>query len=190
MPQIKLHQDCFDVQMGISSEAPTNVYDLADRLLELIRALVGMAAKARLAIRLRRELGQRGESGHRFDETCEARCPRCGSRAVYRKGSRSKTVGAQRLGPVEVERPYLEYRKWGRSYTPYTVLPARRVFPSDAAMGKRRYGQTAAASIGGNDRNQLPARGGGLSGVSFGVPFCSHPLVNRSGGSPRNGSLA
>ncbi len=133
MPQVKLHQDCFDVQMEISDEAPTNVYDLADRLLELARTLVGKAAKARLAIRLRKELGQRGESGNRFDETCGARCPRCGSGAAYRKGFRSRTVEVQCLGAVEVERPYLECRKCGRSYTPYTAgLPERRRYAQEA----------------------------------------------------------
>lgn len=133
MPQITLHHDCFDVQMEISGEAPTDVYDLADRLLELARALVGKAAKARLAARLREELGPRGEAGSRFEEDCGAGCPRCGSGAAYRKGFRSRTVEVRRLGAVEVERPYLECRECGRSYSPYTAgLPKRRRYAQRA----------------------------------------------------------
>jgi hypothetical protein len=136
MPQVDLHHDCFDVQMEISGEAPTDVYDLADRLLELARVLVGKAAKARLAARLREELGPRGEAGSRFEEDGEAGCPRCGSGAAYRKGFRSRTVEVQRLGAVEVERPYLECRECGRSYSPYDAgLPERRRY---ARKGLRR----------------------------------------------------
>jgi len=133
MPQITLHHDCFDVQMEISKEAPANVYDLADQLLELARTLVGKATEARLADRLRRELGPRGRAGNCFGEGCGAECPRCGSGAAYRKGTRPRTVEVPRLGTVEVERPYLECRQCGRSYVPYEAGTPER----------GRYGQEA-----------------------------------------------
>ena len=133
MPQITLHHDCFDVQMEISKEAPANVYDLADQLLELARTLVGKATEARLADRLRRELGPRGRAGNCFGEGCGAECPRCGSGAAYRKGTRPKAVEVPRLGTVEVERPYLECRQCGRSYVPYEAGTPER----------GRYGQEA-----------------------------------------------
>jgi YgiT-type zinc finger domain-containing protein len=133
MPQITLHHDCFDVQMEISSEAPANVYDLADQLVELAQALVGKVAEAKLTDRLREELGPRGTAGNCFGDDCGVECPRCGSGAAYRKGTRPRTVEVPRLGAVEVERPYLECRQCGRSYTPYTAsLPEQR-----------RYGQKA-----------------------------------------------
>ncbi len=133
MPQITLHHDCFDVRMEISSEAPTDVYRLADQLVKLTRTLVGKAAKAKLADRLRKELGPRGASGNRFGESSEVECPRCGSGAAYRKGTRPRTVEVPRLGTVEVERPYLECRQCGRSYVPYEA----------GAPERRRYGQAA-----------------------------------------------
>jgi YgiT-type zinc finger domain-containing protein len=133
MPQITLHHDCFDVQMEVSSEAPANVYDLADQLVELARALVGKAAEAKLTARLRKELGPRGTAGNRFGEDCGVECPRCGSGAAYRKGTRSRTVEVPRLGAVEIERPYLECRQCGRSYAPYSAGTPER----------RRYGQEA-----------------------------------------------
>ena len=133
MPQVALHHDSFDVQMQISSEAPTNVYDLADQLVELARTLVGKVAEAKLTDRLRKELGPRGTAGNRFEEACEVECPRCGSGAAYRKGTRPKAVEVPRLGTVEVERPYLECRQCGRSYVPYEA----------GAPERRRYGQEA-----------------------------------------------
>ena len=133
MPQVALHHDSFDVQMQISSEAPTNVYDLADQLMELARTLVGKVAEAKLTDRLRKELGPRGTAGNRFEEACEVECPRCGSGAAYRKGTRPKAVEVPRLGTVEVERPYLECRQCGRSYVPYEA----------GAPERRRYGQEA-----------------------------------------------
>jgi YgiT-type zinc finger domain-containing protein len=133
MPQVALHHDCFDVQMQISSEAPTNVYDLADRLVELARALVGKAAEAKLTDRLRKELGPRGTEGNGFGEDCGVECPRCGSGAAYRKGTRPRAVEVPRLGTVEVERPYLECRQCGRSYVPYEAGTPERC----------RYGQEA-----------------------------------------------
>lgn len=133
MPQVKLHHDCFDVRMEISDEAPTNVYALANRLLELARALVGEVAKARLAARLREELGPRGKAGNCFDEDSGAGCPRCGSGAAYRKGFRQRTVEVRGLGPVDLERPYLECRECGRSYSPYTAgIPKRKRYAREA----------------------------------------------------------
>lgn len=133
MPQVTLHHDCFDVQMQISGEAPANVYDLADQLVELARTLVGEVAEAKLEGRLRKELGPPGSAGNRFGEDCEAECPRCGSGAAYRKGTRPKTVEVPRLGTVEVERPYLECRQCGRSYVPYSAgTPERRRYGPEA----------------------------------------------------------
>ena len=109
------------------------MYRLADQLVELARALVGKVAEAKLADRLRKELGPRGTAGNCFGEDCGAECPRCGSEAAYRKGTRPRTVEVPRLGTVEVERPYLECRQCGRSYVPYEAgVPERR-----------RYGQEA-----------------------------------------------
>jgi len=119
--------------MQISSEAPTDVYRLADQLVKLTRTLVGKAAKAKLADRLRKELGPRGTAGNRFGESSEVECPRCGSGAAYRKGTRPRTVEVPRLGAVKVERPYLECRQCGRSYVPYEA----------GAPEQRRYGQEA-----------------------------------------------
>jgi hypothetical protein len=133
MPQVALHHDCFDVQMEISSEAPANVYDLADQLVKLARTLVGKVAEAKLTDRLRKELGPRGTAGNCFGEHCEVECPRCGSGTAYRKGFRSRTVEVRRLGAVEVDRPYLECRECGRSYVPYKA----------GAPERRRYGQEA-----------------------------------------------
>jgi YgiT-type zinc finger domain-containing protein len=133
MPQITLHHGSFDVQMQISSQAPTDVYRLADQLVELVRMLVGKVAEAKLADRLREELGPDGTAGNCFDEDCEAECPRCESGAAYRKGTRPKTVEVPRLGTVKVERPYLECRHCGRSYVPYEAGTPER----------GRYGQEA-----------------------------------------------
>ena len=57
MPQVTLHHGNFEVQMQISSEAPTDVFGLADQLVEFARVLVGKVTEARLADRLREELG-------------------------------------------------------------------------------------------------------------------------------------
>ena len=133
MPQVPLHHGCFEVQMQITAEAPTDVYRLADQLVELARALVGKVAEAKLADRLRKELGPRGTAGNCFGEDCGAECPRCGSGAAYRKGTRWRTVEVSRLGTVEVERPYLECRQCGRSYVPYEA----------GAPERRRYGREA-----------------------------------------------
>ena len=119
--------------MQITAEAPTDVYRLADQLVELARALVGKVAEAKLADRLRKELGPRGTAGNCFGEDCGAECPRCGSGAAYRKGTRRRTVEVSRLGTVEVERPYLECRQCGRSYVPYEA----------GAPERRRYGREA-----------------------------------------------
>ena len=133
MPQITLHHGYFEVQMQIPAEAPTDVYCLADQLVELARALVGKVAEAKLADRLRKELGPRGTAGNCFGEDRGVECPRCGSGAAYRKGTRPRTVEVPRLGTVEVERPYLECRQCGRSYVPYEA----------GAPERRRYGQEA-----------------------------------------------
>jgi YgiT-type zinc finger domain-containing protein len=119
--------------MEISGEAPANVYDLADQLVELAQALVGKVAEAKLTDRLREELGPRGRAGNCFGEDCGVECPRCGSGAAYRKGTRRRAVEVPRLGTVEVERPYLECRQCGRSYVPYEAGTPKR----------RRYGPGA-----------------------------------------------
>ena len=119
--------------MQISSEAPTDVFGLADQLVEFARVLVGKVTEARLADRLREELGPCGKAGNCFEEDCGVECPRCGSEAAYRKGTRPRTVEVPRLGTVEVERPYLECRQCGRSYAPYSA----------GAPERRRYGQEA-----------------------------------------------
>jgi hypothetical protein len=133
MPQTALHHSCFEVQMQISEEAPTDVYRLADQLVELAWVLVGKVAEAQLADRLRRELGPCGKAGNCFEKDCGVECPRCGSGAAYRKGTRPKTLGVLHLGAVEVERPYLECRVCGRSYVPYEAGTPQR----------HRYGQEA-----------------------------------------------
>jgi YgiT-type zinc finger domain-containing protein len=127
MPQVDLHQDCFDVQMNVSEEAPTDVYALADQLLELAEALVAKALKARLTNRLHKQLGPSGKEGNRFEGNQAPRCPSCGSGAAYRKGYRSRTIEVQRLGAIEIDRPYLQCRDCGRSYVPYGAgLPKRK----------------------------------------------------------------
>ena len=133
MPQVTLHHGNFEVQMQISSEAPTDVFGLADQLVEFARVLVGKVTEARLADRLREELGPCGKAGNCLEEDCGVECPRCGSEAAYRKGTRPRTVEVPRLGTVEVERPYLECRQCGRSYAPYSA----------GAPERRRYGQEA-----------------------------------------------
>ena len=133
MPQVTLHHGNFEVQMQISGEAPTDVFGLADQLVEFARVLVGKVTEARLADRLREELGPCGKAGNCFEEDCGVECPRCGSEAAYRKGTRPRTVEVPRLGTVEVERPYLECRQCGRSYAPYSA----------GAPERRRYGQEA-----------------------------------------------
>jgi hypothetical protein len=133
MPQITLHHGCFEVQMQPAAEAPTDVYRLADQLVELARGLVGKVAEAKLADRLRRELGPRGKAGNCFGEDRGVECPGCGSGAAYRKGTRPRAVEVPRLGRVEVERPYLECRQCGRSQVPYEA----------GAPERRQYGQEA-----------------------------------------------
>ena len=133
MPQVQLHQGCFDVQIQIAGDAPADVHRLADRLFELVGALVAEALKAQLRARLREELGPCGQPGNRFGPDCEAECPDCGSGAAYRKGVRTRTVEVRRLGPIEVERPYLECQACGRSYTPY----------AGGVPEQRRYGRKA-----------------------------------------------
>ena len=119
--------------MQISSEAPTDVFGLADQLVEFARVLVGKVTEARLADRLREELGPCGKAGNCFEEDCGVECPRCGSEAAYRKGTRPRTVEVPRLGTVEVERPYLECRQCGRSYVPYEAgTPERRRYEQEA----------------------------------------------------------
>ena len=49
MPQIILHHGCCEVRMQITGEAPTDVYRLADQLVDLARALVRKVAEAKLA---------------------------------------------------------------------------------------------------------------------------------------------
>jgi len=133
MPQVDLQRGNLDVQIQISSEAPADVHVLADRLLELIGSLVAEVLKALLRARLREELGPCGQPGNRFGPGCEAECPDCGSGAAYRKGFRTRTVEVRRLGALEVERPYLECRKCGRSYAPY----------AGGVPEQRRYGRAS-----------------------------------------------
>jgi len=133
MPQVQLHQGCFDVQIQISGDAQADVHQLADRLLKLVGSLVAEALKALLRARLREELGPCGQPGNRFGPGREAECPDCGSGAAYRKGVRTQTVEVRRLGALEVERPYLECKRCGRSYTPY----------AGGVPEQRRYGRKA-----------------------------------------------
>lgn len=160
MPQVDLQQGNFDVQIQISGGAPADVHDLAGRLLKLVGSLVAEALKALLRARLREELGPRGQPGNRFGPDREAECPGCGSGAAYRKGFRTRTVEVRRLGPIEVERPYLECRRCGRSYTPYAGgVPERRRYgraslrrPMEAALetsyrrGAEAYPESPSAS--------------------------------------------
>ena len=153
MPQVEVQQGDFDVQIQVASEAPADVYALAERLVELARTLVGEVLEAQLKERLRNELGPRGQAGNRFsaqnqvggesDPGCEERpsgceksvpeCPDCGCGAAYRKGTRKRMVETERLGTIEFERPYLECKNCGRSYVPY----------SGGSPGQRRYGRQA-----------------------------------------------
>ena len=133
MPQVDLHQGCFDVQIQIDGNAPADVHRLAGRLLKLVGSIVAEALKALLRARLREELGPRGQPGNRFGPGRETECPDCGSGAAYRKGVRTRTVEVRRLGPIEVERPYLECKRCGRSYTPY----------AGGVPKQRRYGRKA-----------------------------------------------
>jgi YgiT-type zinc finger domain-containing protein len=108
-------------------------FGLADQFVELARALVGKATEVQLADRLRKELGPCGKVGNGFEEDCEVECPRCGSGAAYRKGTRPRTVEVPRLGAVEVKRPYLECRVCGRSYVPYEAgAPERCRYAQEA----------------------------------------------------------
>jgi len=108
-------------------------FGLADQFVELARALVGKATEVQLADRLRKELGPCGKVGNGFEEDCEVECPRCGSGAAYRKGTRPRTMEVPRLGAVEVERPYLECRVCGRSYVPYEAgAPERCRYAQEA----------------------------------------------------------
>ncbi len=36
MPQVQLQQEDFDVQLQMTEKAPTDVFELADRILELV----------------------------------------------------------------------------------------------------------------------------------------------------------
>lgn len=143
MPQITLQHECFEVQIERTDKTSTegtptdkistNVYDLADQIVDLARVLLSTVTETALADRLHSELGPSGASGNRFGEACEAECPRCGSGAAYRKGTRPRTVEVPRLGAVEIERPYLECRDCGRSYAPYSA----------GVSGQKRYAAEA-----------------------------------------------
>jgi hypothetical protein len=133
MPQVEIQQGDFDVQIRVASDAPADVYALADRIVELAGALVGEILEARLKERLRRELGPRGQAGNQFSEESAPECPDCRCAAAYRKGTRKRVVEVKRLGAVEFERPYLECKGCGRSYVPY----------SGGSPGRRRYGRQA-----------------------------------------------
>lgn len=144
MPQISLQHEGFDVQIQMPEHASVNAYRLADQLVDLARRLVGPGVHAQLTARLHNDLGPRGASGNEMDDAASssspaeasddtAKCPACGSGAAYRKGTRSRTVEVARLGAVEIERPYLECRACGRSYTPYAAgLPDRRRYAQPA----------------------------------------------------------
>jgi hypothetical protein len=133
MPQVQLQQGDFDVQIQVASEAPADVYALADRIVELAGALVGKILEAQLKERLREELGPRGDAGNRFEEENDPECPDCRCAAAYRKGTRGRVVEAKRLGTIEFDRPYLECKECGRSYVPY----------SGGSPERRRYGRQA-----------------------------------------------
>ena len=133
MPQVKVHPDHLDVQLRIGRTASTdvNVFQVAQRLLVQFKALLAAVIAAELAARLKRELGQRGQSGNRFEKSggpeARAACPDCGSGAANRKSWRDRTVEIPRLGDVEIRRPYLRCRNCDRAYTPYDAgLPDQR----------------------------------------------------------------
>ena len=133
MPQVKVHPDHLDVQLRIGRTASTdvNVFQVAQRLLVQFKALLAAVIAAELAARLKRELGQRGQSGNRFEKSggpeARAACPDCGSGAANRKSWRDRTVEIPRLGGVEIRRPYLTCRNCDRAYTPYDAgLPDQR----------------------------------------------------------------
>jgi hypothetical protein len=127
MPQVEVQHGDFDVQIQVASEAPADIYALADRVVELAGALVGEILEARLKERLRRELGPRGQAGNQFSEESAPECPDCRCAAAYRKGTRKRVVEVKRLGAVKFERPYLECKECGRSYVPYSAgSPERR----------------------------------------------------------------
>ncbi|MCS3632502.1 hypothetical protein GGP55_003120 [Salinibacter ruber] len=52
--------------MNISGEVPANVYDLAEHLLELTRALIGKVAEAKFTDRLRKERVRGGTPDYLF----------------------------------------------------------------------------------------------------------------------------
>ena len=133
MPQVEVQHGDFDVQTQVASEAPADIYALAERLVDLARTLVGEILEAQLKERLRKELGPRGQAGNRFPEESALECPDCRCGAAYRKGTRTRIVEAERLGTIEFERPYLECKSCGRSYVPY----------SGGSPERRRYGRQA-----------------------------------------------
>ena len=92
-------------------------------LLAQFEALLAVVIAAELAACLKRELGQRGQSGSRFERSggAEARAggSDCESGAANRKSWRDRTVESPRPGDVEIRRPYLTCRNCNRAYTPY-----------------------------------------------------------------------
>jgi YgiT-type zinc finger domain-containing protein len=192
MPQVQLHQDCFDVQIQIAGDAPADVHRLADRLLKLVGSIVAEALKALLRARLREELGPRGQPGNRFGPDCEAECPGCGSGAAYRKGLRTRTVEVKRLGAIEVQRPYLECKRCGRSYTPYAGgVPEQRRYgrkalrrPMEAALetSYRRGAEAcpespSASTLWRRVQDQSPEGSRALPETGSGVPWLSATCV-------------
>jgi hypothetical protein len=139
MPQVQLQQGDFDAQIRVDSEAPADVYALADRIVGLAGALVRKILEAQFKERLRDELGPRGQAGNRLPKQNQVdgenapECPDCGCGAAYRKGTRKRVVEAKRLGEIEFDRPCLECKECGRSYVPYSA----------GSPGWRRYGRQA-----------------------------------------------
>jgi len=192
MPQVQLHQGCFDVQIQIAGDAPADVHRLADRLLKLVGSIVAEALKALLRARLCEELGPRGQPGNRFGPDCEAECPGCGSGAAYRKGLRTRTVEVKRLGAIEVQRPYLECKRCGRSYTPYAGgVPEQRRYgrealrrPMEAALetSYRRGAEAcpespSASTLWRRVQEQSPEGSRALPETGSGVPWLSATCV-------------
>ena len=108
MPQVTLHHGNFEVQMQISSEAPTDVFGLADQLVEFARVLVGKVTEARLADRLREELGPCGKAGNCFEEDCGGECPRCEMTPAVQTG-RLRTETSRPRRPTKTSNKLLSY---------------------------------------------------------------------------------
>jgi len=135
MPQVALHHDCFDVQMQNSSETPTNVYDLADRLLELARALVGKAVRSALPTACAKSLALMERRATASERTArwsvrDAGPGRPTGRAPAQRPWRFLASGRSRSSA----------RIWSAGKAGGRTSRTKREPPSDVAMGKRPCG--------------------------------------------------